>query len=135
MQTVVKPWQSTRGMQPVRPPLLMCVDSLRRKVRHMSPAAIMHSNQCSHRAAPHLVGLHVGLPKVRVKAATAARRQREQVVEQGPQLLLAEPCSRQILAQCRLTAGSSLQGAGPNQAESTGGKQGMHIAAQDFACD
>ena len=24
MQTVVKPWQSTRGMQPVRPPLLMC---------------------------------------------------------------------------------------------------------------
>ena len=89
----------------------------------------MHSNWWSHSAASHLVGLHVGLPKVRIEAAVAAGRQWEQVVEQGPQLLLAEPCSRQVLALHRLTAGSSLQEAGPNHAESTGSKQGLHIAA------
>lgn len=43
-------------------------------------------------AAAHLVGLDVGLPKLGVKAPAAGGRQRQQVVAQWPQLLLAKAC-------------------------------------------
>ncbi len=43
-------------------------------------------------AAAHLVGLDIGLPKLGVKAPAAGGRQRQQVVAQRPQLLLAEAC-------------------------------------------
>jgi len=79
------------GHRPAHRQLPLCRFGTTQRCRMQAARRRGPDGPCAGRAA-RLVGLDVGLPEVRVEAAAAGRRQRQQVVEEGPELLLAEAC-------------------------------------------
>ena len=88
--------QSTHRPDPVLYSMVPCMlasGGLHHGARSRSKGAHGSCQPLRGRHSTHLVGLDVGLPKLQVEAPHAHGRQREHVVEQGPQLLLAKACT------------------------------------------